>query len=131
MGWGGQVTGVYWRVILCQLAPVVLSVRIWTISIYFEITIFCHFRIIRCRAFGLDKRWLLMTDLEQRVKKKNDSQFTKKIMVILIFLYMYVTPLPFSPVQFQYNCNSTKETNRSSHSDTKKLDHFITCNIIV
>ena len=32
-----------------------------------------------------------------------------------------VTPLPFSPVQFQYNCCSTKETNRSSHSDTKKL----------
>ena len=42
-----------------------------------------------------------------------------------------VTPLPFSPVQFQYNCYSMKETNRTSHSDTKKLDHFITCNIIV
>ena len=25
----------------------------------------------------------------------------------------------------------TEETNRLSHSDTKKLDHFITCNIIV
>ena len=24
----------------------------------------------------------------------------------------------------------TEETNRSNHSDTKKLDHFITCNII-
>ena len=41
---------------------------------------------------------------------------------------MYVTPLPFSPVQFQYNCYFTKETNRSSHSDTKKLDHFISAN---
>ena len=38
--------------------------------------------------------------------------------------HMYVTPLPFSPVQLQYNCNSTKEANRTSHSDTKKLDHF-------
>ena len=46
-------------------------------------------------------------------------------------LSIYVTPLPFSPVQFQYNWHSTKETNRSSHSDTKKLDHFTTCNIIV
>ena len=35
--------------------------------------------------------------------------------------WMYVTPLPFSPVQFQYNCYYTKETNRLSHSDTKKL----------
>ena len=24
----------------------------------------------------------------------------------------------------------TEETNRSSHSDTKRLDHFIACNII-
>ena len=44
---------------------------------------------------------------------------------------IHVTPLPFSPVQFQYNCYSKKETNRSSHSDTKKLDNFITCNNIV
>ena len=25
----------------------------------------------------------------------------------------------------------TEETNRSSHSDTKRLDHFIICNITV
>ena len=50
---------------------------------------------------------------------------------ILTILPIYVTPLPFSPVQFQYNCYFTKDTNRSSHSDTKKLDHFTMCNIIV
>ena len=28
---------------------------------------------------------------------------------------IYVTPLPFSPVQFQYNCYFTKETNGNKH----------------
>ena len=42
---------------------------------------------------------------------------------------MFVTPLPFSPVQFQYNCYFKEETNRWSHSDTKKLDHPTICNI--
>ena len=55
--------------------------------------------------------------------------------IIIIYYYVdpiliYVTPLPFSPVQFQYDWYYTKETIRSSHSDTKKLDHFTTCNII-
>ena len=56
---------------------------------------------------------------------------SSKLQSIFSTRVRYVTPLPFSPVQFQYYWYSTKETNRSSHSDTKKLDHFITWNIIV
>ena len=44
---------------------------------------------------------------------------------------MYVTPLPLSLERSNTIVTLTEETNRSSHSDTKKLDHFIIFNIIV
>ncbi len=37
---------------------------------------FC--RINRSRAFGLDKRWLMMVDLEQREKSRRIDQLNKK-----------------------------------------------------
>ena len=43
---------------------------------------------------------------------------------------MYVTPCHFLLYSSNIIVTLTEETNRSSHSDTKKLDHFITCNII-
>ena len=37
------------------------------------------------------------------------------------YLSIDVTPLPFSPVQFQYNCYSTKETKRRNLMRNKIL----------
>ena len=47
------------------------------------------------------------------------------LIFIIFWLRIYVTPLPFSPVQFQYNCYYTKETNRSSHSDTSRVKSYL------
>ena len=40
-----------------------------------------------------------------------------------LYIYIYVTPLSFSPIRIKQITHMI-ETNRPSHSDTKKLDQF-------
>ena len=46
-------------------------------------------------------------------------------------MQIYVTPCHFLLYSSNTIVTLTEEINRSSHSDTKKLDHFIIRNIIV
>ena len=43
--------------------------------------------------------------------------------MVLSIRHMYVTPLSFSPIRLK-QMNFMIETNRLSHSDAKKIDHF-------
>ena len=64
------------------------------------------------------------------------KKFMNRLQTQLNYMDCQETQLMLPPCHFLlYSSNTivtlTEETNRSSHSDTKKLDHFITCNIIV
>ncbi len=38
-----------------------------------SVLIFSNFRMTRSKEFGLEKRWLLMVDLEQREKRRQNN----------------------------------------------------------